>query len=143
MPPFTKTKLAKAIADGQLHFRQSLTLAAGAIASTQALAVDNNISAVNGYTTVSSNGNTHTVTNDFVKNGTPVNVFNDFVVGDAHTVNLIVPTDADKLVSLGTGLSISGGPYVSFDFTAAESHKKINPDQSDWVVYGRLTCQCW
>jgi len=67
--------------------------------------------------------------------------FDFSIFHDQGVVTSANPTE--KLVSLGTGLSISGGPYVSFDFTAAESHKKINPDQSDWVVYGRLTCQCW
>ena len=100
MPPFTPSRLAKAIAESQISMRHSLALAAGAVASMNAVAVDNNINAVNGFTSVNTTGNTHTVTNDFVKNGTPVNVFNDFVVGDAHTVNLIVPTDADKLVNL-------------------------------------------
>ena len=69
MPPFTPSRLAKAITESQITMRQSLAFAAGAIASVNAVAVGNNIDAVNGFTSVNSNGNTHTVTNNFVKNG--------------------------------------------------------------------------
>ena len=50
---------------------------------------------------------------------------------------------AQKLTSVGLGFSVSGSSNLAFDFTAAESHKIVDPDQPDWLLFGRLTCQCF
>ena len=104
MPSFPRTKLAVAISQNQSVMSRSLKVALGTVASigsVSAAAVDNNIDAVAGFTTVTSAGNVHAVnTDNFAGSGTAVNVFNDFVVGTSHTVNLMVPTGADKLLNV-------------------------------------------
>ncbi len=48
---------------------------------------------------------------------------------------------AQKLTAVGLGVSWSGNSNIAFDFTAAQSHKIIAPDQPDWLLFGRLTSQ--
>ncbi|AMO55163.1 hypothetical protein GZ77_11690 [Endozoicomonas montiporae] len=75
----------------------------GALLSTQALAVDNDIQAVDGITSVTSVNNVHTITSLKRSNSSAINVFDKFVVGNAHTANLTVPADASNLVNIVRG----------------------------------------
>ena len=67
--------------------------------------------------------------------------FDLYAFHDQGVVTSANPTE--KLVAVGLGLSISGGSMLSFDLTASESQKIVTEDDSDVLVYGRLTCQCW
>lgn len=59
-----------------------------------------NIDPVSGFTTVTTTGtNVQQVVNNHATGGVAVNVFNHFIVGDGHTVNLQVPTGS-KLVNI-------------------------------------------
>ena len=59
-----------------------------------------NIDPVSGFTTVTTTGtNIQQVVSNPATGGVAVNVFNHFIVGDGHTVNLQVPTGA-KLVNI-------------------------------------------
>ncbi|WP_257280788.1 leukotoxin LktA family filamentous adhesin [Endozoicomonas sp. ISHI1] len=75
----------------------------GALFSAPALAVDNDIRAVDGITSVSSAGNVHTITSGKRSNASAINVFDKFVVGTSHTANLEVPADASNLVNIVRG----------------------------------------
>jgi len=70
-------------------------------ASVNALAAGptHNIDAVSGATVTTTGTNVQQVTNNNASGGVAVNVFNHFIVGDGHTVNLQVPTGA-KLVNI-------------------------------------------
>ena len=70
-------------------------------ASVNALAAGpaHNIDAVSGATVTTTGTNTQQVVNSNASGGVAVNVFNHFIVGDGHTVNLQVPTGA-KLVNI-------------------------------------------
>nr|MDT0250780.1 leukotoxin LktA family filamentous adhesin [Endozoicomonas sp.] len=81
--------------------RASATI--GLLLSGSALAVEHDIQAVGDFTGVTSNNNIHEITSKKMSGTSAINVFNKFVVGSSHTVNLQVPDNADKLVNIVRG----------------------------------------
>jgi hemolysin activation/secretion protein len=67
--------------------------------------------------------------------------FDVYAFHDQGRVSSANPTE--QLVAIGLGLGISSGSMLSFDISAAKPQKVVIEGQDDWLVYGRLTCQCW
>ena len=105
MESFHRTRLSNSIdlANRRIYSKFHWPVVTGALLSTQALAVDSDIQAVNGITSVSSSGNVHTITSLKRSNSSAINVFDKFVVGSSHTANLTVPVDANNLVNIVRG----------------------------------------
>ncbi|WP_193166404.1 leukotoxin LktA family filamentous adhesin [Microbulbifer hainanensis] len=110
MKPFRHQMLARAIRNATITSGKSTgrQLTLGALLSTGAVnvfaATAHNIDAVSGFTTVTDvGGNTQNVVSNYKKGDVGVNVFNDFVVGDGHTVNLQLDGDIDQLVNIVRG----------------------------------------
>ncbi|WP_257263540.1 leukotoxin LktA family filamentous adhesin, partial [Endozoicomonas sp. ONNA2] len=77
--------------------------AAGMLLSGTAVATDHDIQAVSDFTAISSNNNIHDITSRKMSGTSAINVFDKFVVGSSHTVNLQVPDSASKLVNIVRG----------------------------------------
>ncbi|WP_257283682.1 leukotoxin LktA family filamentous adhesin, partial [Endozoicomonas sp. SESOKO1] len=77
--------------------------AAGMLLSGTAVAADHDIQAVSDFTSISSNNNVHDITSRKMSGTSAINVFDKFVVGSSHTVNLQVPDSASKLVNIVRG----------------------------------------
>ena len=101
---FIRSPLALAIAE--THHKTTLKRSSwvGAISLTamQVTAAPQNITPDAAYTTVTqvSATNEYNITNNQLINGIPVNIFNDFIVGDVNTVNLDVPSGNTSLVNI-------------------------------------------
>ncbi len=110
MADFDRNQLSISIARANLlnitsSRRVPFSTALGTIltTSTSALAVNNDIQAVDAFTNVSTTGNVHEITSKKMSGTSAVNVFNKFVVGNSHTANLRVPDNADRLVNIVRG----------------------------------------
>ncbi len=77
--------------------------ALGMLLSGAAVAVDHDIQAVSDFTSISTNSNIHDITSKKMSGTSAINVFNKFVVGSSHTLNLQVPDSASKLVNIVRG----------------------------------------
>lgn len=69
--------------------------------------------------------------------GQPIDLYVFYDYGETQAL-----TPKQKVDGLGLGASMGFAKRFSFDFTIATPLKDVAPDQSDVVVYARLSCQC-
>jgi len=88
-------------------FALGLMAAASPLALSQAMAQITTTGETDTTVTPGGGGSSATITTKTVNNGTGFNSFSGFTVGQGFTVNMVVPTDATRLVNVVKGQAVS------------------------------------